>query len=403
MTSVILKKDSLSPMKNFLENIDETIESISFIGKEKESNILINVVLSSQQKLSERGLKKVSLSFTADIEELSEDVNFKINESPENIVSFILASFALNEKLKFLSTPSKETAKFIYGDISFVTKVEYGNTMKISSECTPILSFTKGEFVNHFMNTVGISTSMEWFNKKISGINLVCNDTGAYTMVGTKAFYFKKDFTVGTFHRENSKPFIHDSGIILLKDEVIDLVISETKEDERVKICIEDAVTSDEMSVNYKISIGDRAVFQFECIARKKVKDIVTSNVIPFETATPSNTLEVPTNNFKKFLLAFKNNPMFLNEVVNLEFNSEKGVLNIKPVDSANISFEYAISNCKIKKDTSFFLNFFVLENIISKSNSEMITFFEKKENTNRVIISDGENNFIVGKTVKQQ
>lgn len=406
MVVVSLKKEDLSCLGNYFD-VEGKASSISFFGETGTSELSLGINVGNQtEKLNSDGSCISEAFFVLQLESpITEKISSSIDSEADSVLKFLIESSNSEDivKAKFASSTSK--IQFTCGDIVFSVKANYSILQKEQeAETNEILSFTKEEFNEQFyLRASKLSQSMEWFNKKISGLNVVVSDSSAYVYVGTKAFYFKNEITKGTFHKESSGLFVHDKGIIIIKDEAIAMILSIAKDEDIIKITVKSSCSRDEQTSFFSIKIGTKCNLSFSCFSRKKTDIIVSTIVNPFLSEEATKTAVVNLISLKKFFSVFKENPIFLNEVISLKFNSSKGTINISPIDSASELFSFSLTKCKVSQDFTFNINFFVLSSILNTIQGETISFKEKASNEKRINISDGTSEFILEKVILRQ
>lgn len=400
MTVVTLKKEAVLSLGHFIE---EDILNVCFFGKAGDEFITISVQFRViEETLSGFDVRKGT--FRVNTEKVNETISCEISTLAKETIQFIVAATKVSD-VKLKMTSSKNKVTFLSGSIVFNVNCEYSvlsNPFSVDRMLS-VISFTKEDFDKEITNKVfGLSNSMCWFNNKSAGTNIIVNAQAASIVIGTKSFFMKSSIKKATIYTENlTGGFVYNEGVIFLKDDFIKMISEEAKAEEEIYFSAF-PIEEDINDFNISVVIGEsRCIYSIATIVRKNVLTNNQNQIIPFLEEESSNSAAVNRNEFKAFFDVFKDNSLFLEETIFLNFDAIKSILSIKLCDDETNTSLFELSKCRILADFSITLNFYVLSSVISNMVGEEIYFKEKASNAKRIVISDAESDFIVGKIVK--
>lgn len=406
MTNIIIGKQTLEKIKLITNGIVIHHVTITAIESTKEVSILF-AGKQDDNKISVHGFNKNSSEIVFSDSSINENVKVTINDDNGNFVNFLNKATNQVEELNLrLISSSKETIASI-GRISayfrMYSPIEPKNAKFINTICPlPILSFNKEDFKSQVVDTTrGLSIQNEWIDSKIAGVNFIVSSEGANLFVATKTFHFKAPLTKGTFYPESSKAFVHDDGVIFLKEEFINDIYSLMNDGDEVKFFLKESCVEEEQIITYNVTIGTNIVISIAEMARKR--NVINNKKFDEETSAKEKSFaEINREDFRKFFTAFEGTSFFQNNIIKILFTSKKG-LSFKPFEDGDNKFEYFIEDKEIHSDMEFDVNFFVLDAITKNMTGENILIKENVVSPKRFIVSDGSSWFVAGKSIKQE
>lgn len=402
MTNVIVPKDIIEAIgKSIGEN---EAERIVFQLEKESSEVILRIQFgNSGKKLDGFGFSIDSMTVKFPHSDITDSSRYVFKENSNSILAFILNSKDSEDDLRVKFPASSGKTSLVCGSTELFYQSEKASIIKelytsdLGSKI-PILSFSKEEFKEQIVDKIkNLSTQVEWINKKVAGVNIIISNDSAHLFVAAKAFYFKSPINKGVFYPESSKAFIHDEGVLFLKEEFLNDIYNVASDE--VKIYYETPATEEEDNCSFNFQSGG-IIFHGNSFSRKKILEISKKNVDQMLTEKVKNEVSVNLKEFRKFFIPFRNNQIFINDVISLQFSSSKKSLKIKPFEEGSELFECEISSKDIGSDTRIDLNFFVLDSISSILKGDNIYFKEVASNPKRVIITDGNAWFIAGKTL---
>lgn len=407
MTNIIIGKQTLEKIQLVTNGIASHHVAITVIEATKEVSILF-AGKQDDDKTSIYGFDKKSSEIVFSSSSIKENIKATIDDENGNFINFLNKAANQNEELTLrLASSSKEIVASIGGISAYFQSrysiVEPKNTKFISTVCPlPILSFNKEDFKLQVVDTTrGLSIQNEWIDSKIAGVNFIVSSEGANLFVATKTFHFKAPLTKGTFYPESSKAFVHDDGVIFLKEEFINNIYSLMNDGDEVKFFLNESCVEDEQTTAYNVTIGTNIVMSIVEMARKK--NVINNKKFDEETSAKEKSFaEVNRESFRKFFTVFEGTSFFQNNIIKLSFTSKKG-LSFKPFEDGDNKFEYFIEDKEIRSDMEFDVNFFVLDAITKNMVGENILIKENTLSPKRFIASDGSSWFVAGKSIKQE
>lgn len=405
MTRIIFSKDLLKKIKEVLKDTCVEKFTIRANSDTKEISLFFDNK-ESQKKAVEQGTAKASEEIVFSFPELSEKFKSSIKEDSESAIAFLINAFDSDDEVGMKFSSSTKKAEIFCGATTLSVNAEYSSSISgnayLDKVCeNPIISFKKDEFKSQILDKVeGLTVQNEWVNPKVTGVNIIVSTDSAHIFIATKTFHLKSPMTKGTFYPESSKPFIHNKGIIFLKEELIKDIYSYMKEDDEVKFFFNTSCDEEEKLEVFDIFIGNDTVIKMIAVARKK--NIVNSEKAEEALSEKSKTeIKVDREKLRKFFIPFSKNPIFMGNVIKVISTSKKG-LTIKPFEDGEGDFSFSIEDKEIGSDMEFDINFFVLDAITSRLNGDDVIVKECNSNAKRLIITDGSSWFIAGKSVKQ-
>lgn len=406
MTNITIGKQTLEKIKLITNGIVAHHVVITAIEATKEVSILF-VGKQDDNKALVYGFYKDLSEIVFSDSSIKENIKATIDDENGNFINFLNKAANQDEELILRLTSSSKEVVASIGGISVYFQGRYAmvepkNTKFISTVCPlPILSFSKEDFKSQVVNTTrGLSIQNEWIDSKIAGVNFIVSSEGANLFVATKTFHFKAPLTKGTFYPESSKAFVHDNGVIFLKEEFINDIYSLMNDGDEVKFFLNESCVEDEQVTAYNVTIGTNIVITIVEMARKK--NVINNKKFDEETsAEEKGFAEINRESFRKFFTVFEGTSFFQNNIIKLSFNSKKG-LRFKPFEDGDNKFEYFIEDKEIHSDMEFDVNFFVLDAITKNMTSKSILIKENTLSPKRFIVSDGSSWFVAGKSIKQ-
>lgn len=406
MVNITIGKQTLEKIKLITNGIVPHYVTITTIEETKEVSVLFTSK-HDENKTSVCGFNKNSSEIVFSDRSIKENIRVVIDDENGSFTNLLRRGVNNDGEMTLrLSSSSKEIVVSTGGISVYFqsryTPFDHKNAKFITTVCkSPIISFNKEDFKIQVADmTRGLSIQNEWIDSKIAGVNFIVSSEGANLFVATKTFHFKAPLTKGTFYPESSKAFIHDDGVIFLKEEFINDIYSLMDNGDEVKFFLNESCVEDEQNDLYNVTIGTNIVMTIDEVARKK--NVINNKKFDEETSSKEKSFaEINRESFRKFFTFFEGTSFFQNNIIKLSFTSKKG-LSFKPFEDGDNKFEYFIEDKNVLSDMEFDVNFFVLDAITKNLTGESILIKENVLSPKRFIISDGSSWFVAGKSIKQ-
>ena len=378
---------------------EERISKIQVRGKRGIPSVSFNILFDGSS--SDKKFQKLTLTAET-ASALNENVKFDLNDNYHHFLNMLVNSDKNGIEIEFDTNDSGNclvvSSEGIKSSFTTTKKDDEQNDVIVA----PILSFTKKKFEEHFNSFKGLSDPLKWVDNKIAGINIITTLTNGYLYLGTQAFYSVKNIDSSCFFREASGGFNYNPGVVLVTDEILNFISESLVNDDSTVLFRITQPVSGQTTVSYGIEIGNLSLYVI-CFAREKAYEIMNTIVSPFIESKNENKVSISLKWLNKFFSVFDRSSVFMTEAVS--FNVSNKILSIVPVENSDSAklFEVSLALNEAKNDTKIELNFYVLSKLLKKLEGEEVEFIEKKDNPNRILLTDGKTNFVVGKLKKQK